>query len=81
MSSLSLSIHPQPQVVLKININQYPSHAKYAGVHIDLHAQCDRSLGIIIFFPSLLTINLVLLNIILYMLTFIEIYKKYFHTL
>jgi hypothetical protein len=32
-------------VVLSINIDMYPKHAKYSGVHIDLHSQCDRQLG------------------------------------
>jgi len=32
-------------VVLKINIDMYPKHAKYSGVHIDLHSQCDREIG------------------------------------
>ena len=32
-------------VVLRVNIDQYPKHAKYSGVHIDLHAQCSRELG------------------------------------
>ena len=32
-------------VVLRINIDEYPPHARYSGVHIDLHAQCDRALG------------------------------------
>jgi hypothetical protein len=32
-------------VVLSINLAKYPSNTKYSGVHIDLHPQCDRSLG------------------------------------
>ncbi len=32
-------------VVLSINLAKYPSNTKYSGVHIDMHPQCDRSLG------------------------------------
>ena len=32
-------------LVLSINLNKYPKGAKYSGVHIDLHSQCDRALG------------------------------------
>ena len=32
-------------IVLSINLRKYPKDAKYSGVHIDLHSQCDRSLG------------------------------------
>ena len=32
-------------IVLKLNIAKYKEHAKFSGVHINLHPQCDRRKG------------------------------------